>query len=105
MTDTAVTMATENNLPTKSLAELKVEIKFHLGQMAGHAIEIGKCLIQAKAQVGHGNFGKWVEDNFNLSERTARRFMQVAERFGKTDINVRFGSTQLSGNGIRRASS
>ena len=51
MTDTAITATTQNNLPTKTLAELKMEIKFHLGQMAGHAVEIGKLLIQAKAQV------------------------------------------------------
>ena len=82
MTDTAITAATQNNLPTKTLAELKVEIKFHLGQMAGHAIEIGKCLIQAKAQVGHGNFGKWVEENFQLKYRSAKNFMDIAERFG-----------------------
>ena len=44
------------NKPTKTLAELKVEIKFHLGQMAGHAVEIGNCLIQAKEQVEHGEW-------------------------------------------------
>lgn len=30
------------------MAELKVEIKFQLEQMAGHAVEIEKCLIEAK---------------------------------------------------------
>lgn len=87
--------STEKNLPQKSLAELKVEIKFHLGQMAGHAIEIGNLLIQAKEQVGHGNFGKWLEDNFNLTQQSANRFMRVAERFGKLNIDVQFQSTQL----------
>ena len=95
MTDTAVTMASENNLPTKSLAELKVEIKFHLGQMAGHAIEIGKCLIQAKAQVPRGEFGKWLEDNFNLKKSMAYNFMKIAERFSNFHLNGNFNQTQL----------
>ena len=96
MTDTAITAATQNNLPTKTLAELKVEIKFHLGQMAGHAIEIGKLLIQAKEQVGHGNFGKWIEDNFQLSHKMAVNFMRVAERFGANlNLSSNLNQTQL----------
>lgn len=47
-----------------------------------HAVEIGKLLIQAKEQVGHGNFGKWIEDNFNLSQRVANNLMKCSERFG-----------------------
>ena len=34
---------TRKEIQKKSLSELKVEIKFHLGQMAGHAVEIGNC--------------------------------------------------------------
>ena len=68
--------------PQKSLAELKVEIKFHLGQMAGHAVEIGNCLIQAKEQVEHGEWYNWLEDNFNLKKSSANNFMAIAERFG-----------------------
>lgn len=79
----------------KTLSELKVEIKFHLGQMAGHAIEIGRLLIQAKEQVNHGEWQSWLEDNFNLTSRSARNFMKVAERFGKTEINFRFQTTQM----------
>ena len=86
---------TEKNLPQKSLAELKVEIKFHLGQMAGHAVEIGNLLIEAKEQVEHGGWAKWLEDNFQLKERMARNFMQVAERFGKRHLNADLNQTQL----------
>ena len=75
-------MAEEKNLPTKTLSELKVEIKFHLGQMAGHAVEIGNLLIEAKEQVQHGDWQNWLEDNFNLKYRSAKNFMDIAERFG-----------------------
>jgi Holliday junction resolvase RusA-like endonuclease len=49
-----------------------------------NTIEIGKRLIAAKELVGHGNFGKWLEDNFNLSQSTAQRFIKCAENFENT---------------------
>ncbi len=73
---------TRQEVQKKSLSELKVEIKFHLGQMAGHAVEIGKCLIEAKEQVGHGEWAKWLEENFKLKRQSAQNFMSIAERFG-----------------------
>ena len=86
---------TRQEVQKKSLSELKVEIKFHLGQMAGHAVEIGKLLIEAKEQVGHGEFGKWIEENFNLKWRMAQNFMAIAERFGNTHLNAYLNQTQL----------
>lgn len=73
---------TRQEVQKKSLSELKVEIKFHLGQMAGHAIEIGKLLIEAKEQVGHGEWQNWLDENFNLTVKMANNFMRIAERFG-----------------------
>ena len=88
-------MATAN-LPTKTLSELKVEIKFHLGQMAGHAVEIGNCLIQAKEQVEHGEWQHWLEENFSLKRQSAQNFMKIAERFGANyHLNGNFNQTQL----------
>lgn len=81
----------------KSLTELKVEIKFHLNQMAGHAVEIGKLLIEAKEQVDHGEWYKWLEENFNLSEKMANNFMRVAERFGNRNLSsdLKLNQSQL----------
>ena len=56
---------------------------------------VGKRLIQAKSLVQHGQWQQWLEQNFHLTVRTADRFIQVAERFGKLDINVQFSSTQM----------
>ena len=72
---------TENNLPI-NLEQLTVEIKFYVNQWGQNTIEIGKRLIAAKKIVGHGDWSKWLEDNFNLSQDSARNFMRVAERFG-----------------------
>ena len=36
-----------------------------------HATRAGKALVKAKAQLGHGEWGRWLSDNFRGSERTA----------------------------------
>lgn len=58
-------------------------------------IEIGNELLAAKKEVGHGNWSAWLETEFSWSDRTARRFMAVAERFGKMDNVVRFQPSTL----------
>ena len=78
-----------------TLDQLTVEVKFYLGQVAQNIIEVGKRLIQAKALLPHGEWGNWLKDNFNLTQQSANRFMRVAERFGKLNINVQFQSTQM----------
>lgn len=45
-------------------------------------IEIGLELIAAKAEIGHGKWTAWLETEFDWTDRTARYFMAVAERFG-----------------------
>ncbi|WP_425497642.1 DUF3102 domain-containing protein [Hoeflea ulvae] len=35
-----------------------------------------------KEQIGHGNFLPWIEKEFDMSERTARRFMEVSRVYG-----------------------
>lgn len=57
-------------------------------------IEIGRELIAAKAQVPHGRWAEWL-NKIQWNDRTARRFMAVAERFGKTDNVVRFQPATL----------
>ena len=45
-------------------------------------IEIGFELIAAKEEIGHGGWGRWLQNEFEWTERTARNFMAMAERFG-----------------------
>ena len=78
-----------------SIEELTAEIQYYMVQMGQNAIEIGKRLIVAKEKLLHGQWQNWLEGNFNLSQMTANRFMRVAERFGKINIDVNFSSTQM----------
>lgn len=43
-----------------------------------HALEAGRLLIEAKEQVKHGDWGQWIKDNCECSDRTARAYMRVA---------------------------
>jgi hypothetical protein len=47
-------------------------------------ISIGADLIQAKAAIGHGNFGAWLATEFGWSERSAQNYMQAAKVFPKS---------------------
>lgn len=43
-----------------------------------HAIVCGNLLHKVHLQVHHGNWGKWVEENFEGSQRTADGYIQLA---------------------------
>ena len=47
-------------------------------QAVKHAVEAGELLRKAKGAVGHGNFVKWVERNFEGTPRHATRYMRLA---------------------------
>lgn len=55
-------------------------------------IEIGKDLLMVKAKLkdeqGHGKFGAWLEAEFGMSDRTARRYMLAAETLGGISDNL-----------------
>lgn len=67
----------------KELGALTTRLHKYLAATVQHIVEVGKDLIKAKALVGHGQFLNWLEKEFDLSDQSARRFMQVAEVFGE----------------------
>ncbi len=52
-----------------------------LGLGLFHILKVGGCLCQAKAEVEHGQWGKWLADNFaptfGLDERTAQVYIRL----------------------------
>jgi len=62
------------------------EIRTIAHRTATDIVEIGAKLIEVKAKLGHGKFGQWLVAEFAWEERTALRFMQVAERFQNRQI-------------------
>jgi Protein of unknown function (DUF3102) len=96
-------------IPTESKDELVVVGTFEYGsletnvadqvQSAAHRIRecmlrtlagiigVGSELRAVKDALPHGQFSRWLRAEFGWTERTARNFMAVAERFGpKTEI-------------------
>jgi hypothetical protein len=47
-------------------------------------IEIGDMLTKARGLVKHGEWGDWLQANFQWSESTARNYMNVVSTFGKS---------------------
>ena len=70
---------------TRPLSVIETEISFYKTQTATGIIEIGKRLIEAKAQLQHGEWLPWLKDKIEFSEDTARNFMRVAEQFPNTE--------------------
>ena len=67
------------------------EIKSLLRQSADNMFQIGQSLIDVKQSLPHGCFCKWIDSEFNWSESSARKFMQVARQFKTvkiTDLNI-----------------
>lgn len=62
------------------------EIKALMRRTAQDIIEIGQKLIEVKAALNHGQFGPWLEAEFEWGTAQAARFMQVADKFGGSQI-------------------
>jgi hypothetical protein len=60
-------------------------------QSADYVLEIGHRLIEAKAIVGHGGFGQWVEDNCPFAYRTAGLYMAIARSGLKSETIANLG--------------
>jgi len=50
------------------------------------SIEIGKRLVEVKKLVPHGQWGKWLEDSVNYSQRTANNLMKIYEEYGQNQL-------------------
>jgi phage N-6-adenine-methyltransferase len=64
------------------------EIKTLMQRTAHDLIEIGQKLVEVKARLSHGLFGAWLQAEFEWSERTAQRYMSVAQAFKSDTVSV-----------------
>jgi hypothetical protein len=84
-------MSTDKPPPAPSLSDLadRINTEFAAIQKADQdanktvvqrAITFGRTLCQAKENVGHGKWEKWLNDNCrDVSARTAQRYMKLAD--------------------------
>jgi len=68
---------------TRSIVEAATDRLHTLERKTGEQIiEMGQELIRVKQALGHGLFGAWLNAEFGWTDRTARNFIAVAEKFG-----------------------
>ena len=90
MADTSIAPRKTGKLSAGEQAELAAittRVRETLQRTASEILAVGADLIQAKALLGHGRFGDWLDNEFSLSRRSAEQFMAAARRFGgKSEI-------------------
>jgi hypothetical protein len=96
---TAITAIESSN----SLADLAARIKAQhaavsiaLKDSVRHAIEAGALLIEAKAQVPHGQWLPWLHDHCTMAERTAQLYIRCAKNRIVIEEQIRNGVADLS---------
>lgn len=83
---TALTTFDQSQLPEDVQALLHgaaERIRVRLKRTAEDIIEIGHDLLLVKDRLEYGQFGAWLQQEFEFSHSSALKFMRVAERFGK----------------------
>lgn len=60
--------------------------------VAYNAIEIGRKLCEAKEQIPHGEWGKWLETSVDYKQSTANDLMRIFKEYGNVQMAL-FGET------------
>lgn len=68
-----------SQVPEVPIEQITAKILVLKDQVGASFLEIGRCLIQAKKQLSHGQWGEWLKNGVDISQRHAERLMQVAE--------------------------
>lgn len=84
-----------NELTTRTKDVIAAEINDICGHARKYALlcsaEIGRRLCEAKDMLSHGEWGNWLKENFEFSERTAQNHMKIFKAYGSTQFSL-FGA-------------
>ena len=73
--------------PKRDLSAIEADICATLKRGTADIIKVGELLCEAKAnkaQIPHGEWGKWLGGKFSLSERSAQKYMRAYKWSRKT---------------------
>ena len=76
------TRANEIEELTQRANHLASECQEAIQQLVWRAVECGEVLWEAKEKLGHGKWLQWLSEDWQHSERTAERYMQLAANRG-----------------------
>ena len=72
-----------DSLPVETLAEMANEAAAACEasgrKTVEHAATCGRALLAIKAQLKHGEWGQWLENNFHQTQKRAEQFMEIAK--------------------------
>lgn len=89
-------MSEENSVEKqRKLGEIAESIRNYTFQIRDNIINIGKCFIEAKKLVKHGEWDKWIEENTTFTRQTVYKFMQCAKRFADVAPAKHLNDTQM----------
>lgn len=74
--------AAQGNDPVRSLLEIEADILAQKRTIGRSIVVIGQALIEAKAQLAHGEWGPWLRERVNFGQSTADNYMRIAEQVG-----------------------
>ena len=78
--------------PGRDIRVITAEINFFKRQAGEAVYEIGRCLLEAKAQLRHGEWLPWLRDEAAFSEASAQRYMRLAREYGESRIVTDLGA-------------
>lgn len=53
-----------------------------------NSIEIGRRLVEAKELISHGEWGNWLEEKVEYSQRTAQNLMKIFNEYGSNQLSL-----------------
>lgn len=88
----------ENQLMQRNIDVVTSEIIMLRDQARSMAItyiiELGKRLTEAKSLLQHGEWGEWLENKVEFSQKTATDYMRIYEEYGMDQLSVIPGANQ-----------
>ena len=81
MNTTELTTAEGQDIEIRPIEIITAEIWAYKSQAGAAILEIGRRLIEAKAQLAHGEWLPWLKEKVEFSEATAQRFMRIAKEY------------------------
>ena len=78
MNTTELTATEGQDVEIRPIEIITAEIWAYKSQAGAAILEIGRRLIEAKAQLAHGEWLPWLKEKVEFSEATAQRFMRIA---------------------------
>ena len=71
-----------NNIINRDLARIEKNIITLKNRTAENMIQLGQELLKAKEKVPHGEWGEWLREKVDFSQRSANQLMRIAKAFG-----------------------